>query len=250
MNTEKRLSMFCVVFAVLTLSSCASNSTGDSVASESEDGVSLPPVGGTDVTLSPIDQKTSELKPDADSVAPTPPAEEPMAAVVPVAPTETVKVKKEKGEFEYHVKSGQTLMQIAYDVYGDIYKWKHILEMNEDKIKNPTDLSKGLVLSVDQNPKDNISNTEGTPYLIKGGDTLGLISDDVYGTSKKWKKLWNNNKKLIQDPNRIYAGFYLYYLFGEQDRVEKEQFKGLQRPAMLETAPRDVSSVSKQPTAQ
>ena len=41
--------------------------------------------------------------------------------------------------------------------------------------------------------------------------TLGSISHTVYGSTRKWKKLWENNRQLIKDPNKIYAGFYLYY---------------------------------------
>lgn len=254
--------MFCVVLTVLTLSACASNSS-DSV-SESEDGVTLPPADGGSIPIPPAENAATDVKPDgADAVAAAPvpatigeetqPAPTAPAEAAPVATKTKSADQSKSGSFEYSVKPGQTLMQVAYDVYGDIYKWKHVLEMNQDKIKNPTALSPGLVLMVDQNPKENISNTDGTPYLIKHGDTLVLISDDVYGTTRKWQKIWNNNKKLIRDPNKIYAGFYLYYLFNEQDRIEKEQFKGLQKPAMLQASPtveRDVSSVPAQPAAQ
>jgi nucleoid-associated protein YgaU len=51
---------------------------------------------------------------------------------------------------------------------------------------------------------------EGNPYLILKGDTLGIISTATYGTVKYWKNIWNNNKVLIRDPNRIYAGFTIY----------------------------------------
>jgi len=52
----------------------------------------------------------------------------------------------------------------------------------------------------------------GEQYLIVFGDTLGKISSKVYGSMGKWKMIWENNKRLIRDPNKIYAGFYLYYV--------------------------------------
>lgn len=265
MNKTAHIAVLSILLGSTVLTSCASKSgTGGDVISESEDGVTLPPASDVGaVPLPPSDQQSADVKPDAapevaealpvidstsslpESKPELPPAETSTVAAVPesvkVAPTEK---KLEKGQFEYTVKSGQTLMQIAYDVYGDIYQWKRIQEMNADKVSSPGGLSEGTVLSVDQTPEDNLSNKEGTPYLIKKGHTLGTISDDVYGTQAKWKRLWENNKKLIKNPNRIYAGFYLYYLFNEQDRIEKEQFRGLQRPAMLQSNPveRGVSS--------
>ena len=53
-------------------------------------------------------------------------------------------------------------------------------------------------------------SSDGNPYLIKSGDTLGKISNTTYGTIKYWKNIWNNNKPLIKDPNKIFAGFTIY----------------------------------------
>ena len=60
-------------------------------------------------------------------------------------------------------------------------------------------------------------NPEGLPYLIRTGDTLGIISTSVYQTSRKWKMIWENNRPLIKDPNKIFAGFTLYYLENGRD---------------------------------
>jgi len=41
---------------------------------------------------------------------------------------------------------------------------------------------------------------------------LGVISTKVYdGEKKYWKKLWENNKPMIRDPNLIFAGFTIFY---------------------------------------
>jgi hypothetical protein len=69
------------------------------------------------------------------------------------------------------------------------------------------------------------STPAGERYLIKQGDTLGSISGSVYGTPRKWKKIWETNKDLIKDPNRIFSGFYISYIFSDQDRQEKENFE-------------------------
>jgi LysM repeat protein len=122
----------------------------------------------------------------------------------------------------YTVKRGDTLMKIAYKVYGDIFRWKEILDANRDSISDVKMLRTGSTLKVDGDAQD--MNFEGYErYAIKGGDTLGSISQDIYGTKKRWKKLWQMNDKLIKDPNRIYAGFYLRYTFTAEDSAQKDQ---------------------------
>ena len=51
----------------------------------------------------------------------------------------------------------------------------------------------------------------GTPYMVKTGDTLQIISMDKYGTTRKWKSIYENNRPLIRNPNLIFAGFTIYY---------------------------------------
>lgn len=121
----------------------------------------------------------------------------------------------------YTVKKGDTLMKIAYKVHGDIFRWKEILENNKDFIQNANDLKVGSTLKVDGDAQE-MSYEGYERYAIKTGDTLGTISHDIYGTKKRWKKLWKMNSKLIKDPNRIYAGFYLRYKFSEKDQHNKE----------------------------
>lgn len=113
----------------------------------------------------------------------------------------------------YKVKKGETLMQIAFKLYGDISKWKDIKNMNAG-IGNNTALRANTELKYRAPETPFVWNPAGTPYLIKTGETLGTISNSVYSTPKKWKSIWENNKPLIKNPNIIYAGFTLYYTNG------------------------------------
>lgn len=113
----------------------------------------------------------------------------------------------------YKVKKGETLMQIAFKLYGDISKWKDIKNMNAG-IGNNTALRSNMELKYRAPETPFVWNPAGTPYLIKNGETLGTISNTVYSTPKKWKSIWENNKPLIKNPNVIYAGFTLYYTNG------------------------------------
>jgi len=112
----------------------------------------------------------------------------------------------------YTLQSGDTLMKIAFETYADLYRWKEIYEANRDVIKDPSHLEVGVAIKLVQ-PASSISiERNGEKYLIKNGDTLGSISEDVYKTKTKWRVLYENNRQLIKDPNKIFAGFFLYYV--------------------------------------
>ena len=111
----------------------------------------------------------------------------------------------------YTVQKNETLMLIAFKLYGDYEQWKQLANLNKDVLTNGNNLREGMVLKYLAPVEQFVWNPEGQPYLIKTGDTLGFISNSVYQTSRKWKVLWDNNRPLIKDPNKIFAGFTIYY---------------------------------------
>ncbi len=48
-----------------------------------------------------------------------------------------------------------------------------------------------------------------TRYTVKKDDTLQKISQQFFGTVKKWNKIYQANKDKIKDPNRIKPGVVL-----------------------------------------
>lgn len=145
----------------------------------------------------------------------------------------------------YTVKKGDTLMRVAFETTGDMLRWREIYEMNRGTIQNPHDVPPGTQISVPAGQRPFVTQN-GEPYRIKRGDTLGRISNKVYGTSSKWKRLWNNNPELIKNPNQIYAGFTLYYEFTSRDREEKQNYEQQGSPElspapMAELAPETES---------
>ena len=114
----------------------------------------------------------------------------------------------------YKVKGGETLMMIAFNLYGDYRMWRKIKNSNGLQSSR---ISKGQSLRYDRPERPFKWDPEGLPYLIQGGDTLGTISNDKYGTPSKWKSIYSNNRPLIKDPNLIFAGFTLYYLQDARD---------------------------------
>ncbi len=129
------------------------------------------------------------------------------------------------GSGTYQVQRGDTLMKIAFETYGDLFQWRKIYEQNREHIKDPNNLEPGTSLMLEASSSNVTVERNGDKYLIKQGDTLGTISNGVYGTPKKWKKIWGNNKQLIRDPNRIFAGFYLYYSLTPAEREDADRLR-------------------------
>lgn len=111
---------------------------------------------------------------------------------------------------QYTVQQNETLMLIAFKLYGDYERWKDIANQNRGALKGNTSLRKGMTLNYLAPAEEFVWNPQGNPYLIRTGDTLVGISKEVYATMKKWKLIWDNNRPLIKDPNKIYAGFTIY----------------------------------------
>lgn len=147
-------------------------------------------------------------------------------------------IKSEKTE-AYKVRPGDTLMKISFEHYGDIYKWRQILQDNKDLISNYRSLVPGTVLKV-RGEEFVVIEKNGRPYLIRKNETLLKISKNIYGSSQYWKSLWENNRQMIKDPNKIYAGFTLYYLdLNQQVRPvlsEKRQALKIQPTALQPVA--------------
>jgi LysM repeat protein len=122
----------------------------------------------------------------------------------------------------YTVKAGDTLMKIAFTIYGDIERWKDLRDWNSDKVKNNSQLKVGTKLTY-ETPLHPFNVSElGHSYLIKQGDTLAGIADEVYGRKMKYKKLQHYNQSLIKNPNRIFAGFTIFYDITDQEMAEAE----------------------------
>jgi nucleoid-associated protein YgaU len=170
----------------------------------------------------PLDM-SSELS-DMDAMAPV----EPMAPSEPLVVEESAPldmnpvldldqspvVSENVGGSEktYVVGKNETLMLIAFKLYGNYEKWKELANYNSAQLNGSTSVRQGMTLKYMAPAEEFVWNPEGLPYLIRTGDTLGGISTTVYNTSKKWKLIWNNNRPLIKDPHKIFAGFTIYYL--------------------------------------
>ena len=119
----------------------------------------------------------------------------------------------------YQVQKGDTLMLVAFKIYGDYSKWKELKSYNPEISSS---LISGSSLKYEVPLEKFVWEPEGLPHLIVNGETLGTISNDKYGTEKRWKEIFDHNKPMIKKPNLIFAGFTLYYMPDERE-IASEQ---------------------------
>ena len=163
------------------------------IVASSEDGKEQP--------MAPIEEpKFKDYK--KDPVVAAAPEVAPMITEEAVQPFEHLGAQE-----KYHIQKGDTLMMVAFKIYGDYRKWKDLKAWNKGKEFGP-----GSVINYYVPERSFDWQPSGLPYMVKTGDTLGVISMDKYGTSKKWKSIYENNRPLIRNPNLIFAGFTIYYM--------------------------------------
>ena len=51
---------------------------------------------------------------------------------------------------------------------------------------------------------DNDSSSQGQTYVVKPGDSLSKIAQQVYGNMNDWRKIYDANRDIIKDPDLIH----------------------------------------------
>ncbi|MFH1359548.1 MAG: LysM peptidoglycan-binding domain-containing protein [Candidatus Omnitrophota bacterium] len=86
------------------------------------------------------------------------------------------------------------------DARQDLEAKKHTAERQMRQTEPPT---KKKPASKEKQP------TGVQNYTVQKGDTLQKISMQFFNTNKKWQKIYDANKDVIKDPNRIKPGMVL-----------------------------------------
>lgn len=81
---------------------------------------------------------------------------------------------------------------------------------NEASFESPKNVKENKEISVKQVSKVPEISTKPKEeiYVVKSGDSLNSIADDLYGSSKYWKIIWNDNDN-IENPTAIKGGMEL-----------------------------------------
>ena len=98
--------------------------------------------------------------------------------------------------FEYLTQEGDTLSALALRFFGDGQQWPALVEANQDRLPEKTDkVLVGIKLRM--------------PCLwvtVKKGDTLGKIAAEALGDDDRWRRIWEANRKLLPDPDKLEIG--------------------------------------------
>lgn len=99
----------------------------------------------------------------------------------------------------YTVVRGDYLWKIAKmkDHYGDGMKWMRIYSVNREQIDNPD------LIFPDQNFSIPLDIDKNSQYLVQKGDHLYGIAESLYNDPFQWRKLYEANKDLVEDPGYI-----------------------------------------------
>ena len=114
----------------------------------------------------------------------------------------------------YIIQAGDTLESIAGRIYGNPSKWVEIQELSS--IQNPNNVHPGDVVYY-QLTNDSMafaSNYEGlarSEVVVKAGDTLSGIAQELTGSYENWKTIWRQNDT-IENPDQISVGQKIYYV--------------------------------------
>ena len=112
----------------------------------------------------------------------------------------------------YDVQKGDTMQKIAKMWFGDYDKW--VLIAYENPLVDPLKLKAGQTLrlpaknaEVKDLPADMLAElTKNVDYVVGRNDTLSGIAKQFYGKATLWQIIWDANRDVIPDPNRMRAG--------------------------------------------
>ena len=122
---------------------------------------------------------------------------------------------------------GDTFMRIARLYYNDERRYRDIMAANPTldvnnlqvgqivKLPEPVRMVNGVPVIKSAGKKNAPKVSTGTlpagvrSHEVKSGESLVRISLTYYGTGNKWKKIWEANKKVLPDPDKLKPGIKL-----------------------------------------
>jgi LysM repeat protein len=105
----------------------------------------------------------------------------------------------------YTIRAGDCLWNIAKNQMGDALKWQDIFNANKDILgSNPDLIQPGTTINL---PGQEVAANQASNYVVKSGDSLWKISQDLLGDGSRWNELYQANASIIgENPRMIMPG--------------------------------------------
>jgi nucleoid-associated protein YgaU len=121
------------------------------------------------------------------------------------------------GQLLHTVKEGETLYGICREHFGDTSKVQAIADYNNLDDAASIRVGQRLRMPHDANGRSQSSSSSTKPasksakvtYTVKAGDSLSQIAERFMGSKGKWKKLYDMNRNVIDDPDNLKVGTVL-----------------------------------------
>lgn len=140
-------------------------------------------------------------------VAPGAPVEKPPAPYV--VSTEGLLPSEAPNMMFYAWKQGDTFAALAQRFYGSKDKVARLTKANEGRTEASLKVDERIWVPIAESSKQALADDGGKVYVVKAGDVLSNISQQFYGTSKKWQKILDANRDTLSSPEKLKPGMRL-----------------------------------------
>ncbi|HTF90758.1 MAG TPA: LysM peptidoglycan-binding domain-containing protein [Planctomycetota bacterium] len=109
----------------------------------------------------------------------------------------------------YTWKQGDSFAALAQHFYGSKEKVTRLQKANEGRTEASMKVDEVLWIPISETSKLVSTADTGKVYVVKSGDALSKISQEFYGTSKKWQKILDANRDILSSPEKLQPGMRL-----------------------------------------
>jgi len=176
-----------------------------------------------DEPLSPVGGAPQAEEPAAEADA-GPAAETPVAPPPEPAAPESWLVSEEglqpsllPGTLLYAWTDGDTFAAVAERYYGSSQRVDRLHKANEGRLESSLQAGELIFVPARAPAADEVLDPTpsgagqwyGGTYIVKPGDILGKIAQDVYGAASKWRVIYDANRDVLASPDALQVGMKL-----------------------------------------
>ena len=116
------------------------------------------------------------------------------------------------GAIRHKVRKGESLSSLSRTYYGSISYWPRIARANGGLSPEKMQVGMSLLippLGAEKKTSTSAQTTAPRKHIVKKNDSLVRISKQYYGTTSKWRRIYDANREKISDPDVLKLGVCL-----------------------------------------